>query len=463
VIVTRFNTSVATLQPVAKRKPDAYEGLTAVAQPRENQPTMRAATSLGCAILALVVLAGAPAAEPAATKTVRVRSDRQFQAAVARLASSGGTIQLLPNVYRSLVVPRRSDRRLRIIGRPGVRIERLLFDRTREVSLSRVAISPRAQHAIVEINESKHIDLDHLVVTARGTRLSASVTAWRSRYVTIRRSTFTHCGDRSTEWSNCLTLFRRTQRVTVEDNWFHDCYGCDFIHGRFGSHLTLRRNRFERTLPCNMGRVRCGHQDLVQLFAGQWLRVEGNHFGVYKFGGAQLYLTGPVDHVSIANNVFVGTDRRVPGYHSRTALVIGAKSSDRLPRFVEVVNNTILTGARRIDGYAGSLRISRAYRYGGYSRRERPFIANNVIGLLRTWGRVCLGARGSVSNVVVRGHRCSRSDQRGLPHLDRRGRPTGRSRLLIDRANRRLAPRYDMSGRRRGRAPDIGAYEYRAN
>ena len=101
--------------------------------------------------------------------------------------------------------------------------------------------------------------------------------------------------------------------MTVEDNWFHDCYGCDFIHGRFGSHLTLRGNRFERALPCRfrlLGRVRCGHQDLVQLFMGARLRVEGNHFGVYKYGGAQLSLTGPIDHVSIANNVFVGTDPR---------------------------------------------------------------------------------------------------------------------------------------------------------
>jgi hypothetical protein len=413
-------------------------------------------------VLTLVVLAAAPAA----SKTIRVRNDRQFQAAVSKLANTGGTIRLEPNFYRTLVVPPRSDHRLRIVGRPGVRIERMVFDRTKHVSLARVKISPRTQHAIVEVNESKHIALDDLFVTAAGTGLSASVTAWASRYVTIRRSTFAHCGDRSVEWSNCLMVFRRTQRVTIEDNWFHDCYGCDFIHGRFGSHLTIRRNRFERALPCRfrlLGRARCGHQDLIELFAGRWLRVERNHFGVYKYGGAQLYLTGPIEHVSIANNLFVGTDPRLPGYRSRMALIIGAKGSDRLPRFVEVVNNTILTGLKRIDGYAGSLRVSRAYRYGGYSRRERPLVVNNVISLLRTWGRVCLGARGSISNVVVRGHRCSRSDAGGLVYLDPRGRPTARSRLLIDRANRRHAPSYDMTGRRRGRAPDIGAYEYAAN
>ena len=427
---------------------------------------MSGTRSFASALLTILVLAGASAAEPAASKTIRVRNDRQFQAAVSKLANSGGTIRLLPNFYRSLVVSPRSGRPLRIIGRPGVRIERLVFDGTKHVSLARVTISPRTQHAIVEVNGSKHIDLDDLVVTARGTRLSASVTAWASRYVTIRRSNFSHCGDRSVEWSNCLMVFRRTQHITVEDNWFHDCYGCDFIHGRFGSHLTIRRNRFERALPCRfrlLGRARCGHQDLVQLFAGKWLRVERNHFGVYKYGGAQLSLTGPVDHVSIANNVFDGTDPRVSGYRSRMALIIGAKGSDRLPRFVEVVNNTILTGFKRIDGYAGSLRISRAYRYGGYSRRERPLVVNNVIGLLRTWGRVCFGARGSISNVILRGHRCSRSDEVGRVYLDRRGRPTARSQLLIDRANTSHAPSYDMTGHRRRGAPDIGAYEYGAN
>jgi hypothetical protein len=415
------------------------------------------------ALLTLIVVAGAPAAESAASKTIHVRNDRQLQAAVSRLAKSGGTIRLLPNVYRQLIVRPRSSRRLRIIGTRGVRIERVVFDRTRNVSLGRVRISPRSRHAIVELWDSKHIDLHNLFVTARGTRLTASVAVHRSRHVTIRRSNFTHCGDRSREFPFCLMLFRRTTHVLVERNWFHDCFGCDFIHGRFGSNLTIRRNRFERALPCNfrhLGRYRCGHQDLIALFSGRRLRVEGNYFGVYKYGGAQVYLTGPIDHVSIANNLFVGTDPRLPGYHSRMALIVGAKGSDRLPRYVEVVNNTILTGFKRIDGYEGSLRISRAYRYGGYPRRARPLLVNNVIALLRTYGRVCFGVRGSLSNVIVRGHRCSPSDHVGPAHLDRRGRPTARSRLLIGKASRRHAPRRDFKGRRRAGTPDVGAFEY---
>ena len=424
---------------------------------------MRGTPALTSALLAAVVLAAAPAAQSAASKTIRVRNDKQLQTAVLRLRKSGGTIRLRRGFYRRLVVRGRSARPLRIVGGRGTRIEHVLFDRTRNVSLSRVTITPRTRNAAVEVWDSKHIRLERLFVSAQGTDYSATVELHRSRYVAVRRSEFTHCGDRSREFPFCLTLFRRTRHVTVENNWFHDCYGCDFIHGRFGSNLTIRSNRFERALPCRfrlLGRYRCGHQDLIALFAGRRLRVEGNHFGVYKYGGAQLYLTGPVDHVSISNNLFVGTDPRLPAYRSRVAILVGVKGSERLPRFVEIVNNTILTGFRRIDGYEGSLRISRAYRYGGYSRRERPLIANNVIALLKTYGRVCFGARASLSNIIVRGHRCSRSDFVGDPYLDRRGRPTADSLLVIDQASRPHAPPRDIQGRLRAGEPDIGAYEY---
>ena len=104
---------------------------------------MSAARPLASALLAVVMLAAASAAEPAPSKTIRVRNDKQFKAAVSKLARSGGTIRLLPAFYRALVVPPRSNRRLRIIGKPGVRIERLVFDRTKYVSLSGVRISPR--------------------------------------------------------------------------------------------------------------------------------------------------------------------------------------------------------------------------------------------------------------------------------------------------------------------------------
>ena len=119
--------------------------------------------------------------------------------------------------------------------------------------------------------------------------------------------------------------------MVIEGNRFHDCRGCDFVHGRFGSNLTIRGNRFDRALPCRMDAYRCGHNDLVQLFSGRRLRVERNRFGVYRQGGAQLYLTNDVDHATIVNNLFVGTDPRVPGYRARMGVIVGSATSKRLP------------------------------------------------------------------------------------------------------------------------------------
>jgi hypothetical protein len=406
------------------------------------------------AAVALAVAVFGVTAAPA----VRVGSEAQFQAAVAAFRDSGGTIVLRPGTYRELVVGERSSEPLRIVGTKAVRVEHVLLEHTQHVSLGPLRLTPLARDASIEVNTSEHVDLHDLVVSAQGTRYSASVVVPDSRYVTIRRTEFTHCGDRSPGWVICLQPQRWSQHLLVEDNDFHDCDGCDFVHGRFGTDLTIRRNRFERALPCSMGPVRCGHQDLIELFAGQRLRVEGNRFGVYKVGGAQLYLTDAIDHVVIVNNVFTGTDRRVPGYRSRIGLVIGARGSSRLPLDVRVVNNTILTGATRSDGYAGSLRISS--RYAALPRALRPLIANNVIGLLTSTWPVCEAARASISNVVVRGVGCSSSDRVGAAGLGVGGRPTGASGRLIDRADRRYAPARDISGRSRTAAPDIGAYEY---
>ena len=195
------------------------------------------------------------------------------------------------------------------------------------------------------------------------------------------------------------------------------------------------------------------------MFLGQRLRVEGNHFGVYEKGGAQLYLTNAVDHVRIVNNVFLGTDPRLPGHHALVGLIVGSSGSRRLPHDVVIANNTILTGARRPDGYEGSIRM--ASRYGAVPRRERPILVNNVIGWLASTWPVCNAIRASITNVMLRGHPCSVADRVGNPRLDSRGRPTAASKLLIGRASRRYSPATDITGRARGRAPDIGAYEYR--
>ena len=332
-------------------------------------------------------------AESETPQTILVGSDVAFAAAAARLRRSGGRIVLRPRLYRHLVIGPRSGRELRIVGSRGTRVERILLWRTTRVSLGHLTIGPIGGDARIELQEARDIDLHDLVVTAKGSSHSASIFVAHARHVTIRRSIFTHCGDFSPDFVNCVTLNRGAHNVVIEDNRFHDCRGCDFIHGRFGSWLTIRRNRFDRALPCHMGRYRCGHNDLVQLFAGQWLRVEDNRFGVYRDGGAQLYLTDDLDHATIVNNVFVGTDPRVPGYSARMAIVIGANESKRLPYYAKIVNNTILTGYRRRDGYAGSIRMSS--KYGGVRRWKRPIVANNVIALLQTSWRVCAASQRS--------------------------------------------------------------------
>jgi hypothetical protein len=266
-----------------------------------------------------------------------------------------------------------------------------------------------------------------------------------------------HCGDRARAFTNCVTLYRWTHRVLIEDNRFHDCLGCDFVHGRFGTHLTIRRNRFDRSLPCHLNAYRCGHQDLVQLFAGRHLRVAGNRFGVYRDGGAQLYLTNDVDYATIVNNVFAATDPRLPGYRAHMGIVVGSNASRRLPHYARVINNTILSGAPRRDGYAGSIRMSS--RYGSVPRWKRPIVANNVIALLEMPARVCNGSQRFVANVVVRGYTCSGADLTGSPGLDGRGRPRSTS-AVIDSANAHYAPTRDAAGRRRIGRPDIGAFEY---
>jgi hypothetical protein len=387
-----------------------------------------------------------------------VAGEAGFQRAEKKLRRTGGTIVLGPRLYRRLTVSARSNRPLRILGTRGARVEDVYFYGTRRVSFGRVRIGPIRGDALVEIWKSRDVVLHDLVVSAGGTRSSASVLAAHGKRITIRDSDFSHCGDRHRDFVNCVTLYRWTHDVTIAGNRFHDCRGCDFVHGRFGTRLVIRDNRFDRALPCRITPHRCGHQDLVQLFAGRRLRVLRNRFGVYRSGGAQLYLTNTVDYATIVNNVFAATDPRVPDYRVRMGIVIGSNASRRLPHYAKVLNNTILSGARRRDGYAGSIRMSS--RYGGVKRWKRPIVANNVIALLETPGRVCLAAQRFIRNVVIRGRSCAEPELVGDADLDGRGRPRAVSRV-IDVANRHYAPATDVTGRRRGGAPDIGAFEYR--
>ena len=409
--------------------------------------------------LGLIVPLSSGAAD-AGTSTIRVRSSSQFEAALRALRNTGGTIKLRRHDYGGeLVVGSRSVRPLRIVGEPGVQFESMLLERTQHVSVSRVTIAPMGDDAWLRISGSRHVDVHDVLMTAKGTPYRATLQIIESRHVAIRGSEFRHCGDRSLLFSNCLHLKHGTRHIRIVGNWFHDCRGCDFVHGLFGYDLTLRGNRFERALPCRTGRERCRHQDLVSFWSGERLLVEGNSFGVYRRGAAQLYLIRGVDRVSMVNNLFRGTDPRVPGYRARVAIIVGSKGSKRVPRRVRIVNNTILTGARRVDGYAASIRMSGVYW--GLQRRKRPVLANNVIGLVQDPHHVCSVAAQAIGNVVLRGIACRGQNRVGEAHLDPRGRPTAASKLLIDHGSRGFGVRRDIDGRKRDSRPDIGAYECR--
>ena len=319
----------AWLPPATRRHPYARRSrlLSVGSQPPLSQ---RFGGMTVSGLRALVVLAvgvfALPSSADADLASVRVHNPAEFAAAVSALRDTGGTIRLRRNDYGGeLVVRSRFARPLRIVGERGSARRESLLEGTQNISISRLTITPIVQDAWLRIRGSRHVVVEDVLVTAKGTWYRATVQVHGSNHVVIRRSEFRHCGDRSPLFSNFLRLQERTRHVQVVDNWFHDCRGCDFIHGRFGYDLTLRGNRFERALRCRMSGDRCRHQDLVSFSSGNRLLVERNTFGVYRYGAAQLYLIRGVDRVSIINNVFRGTDRKVAGYQARVAIIVGSR------------------------------------------------------------------------------------------------------------------------------------------
>jgi hypothetical protein len=108
-----------------------------------------------------------------------------------------------------------------------------------------------------------------------------------------------------------------------------------------------------------------------------------------------------------------------------------------LPRRVLIANNTVLSGDERRGRHHTSIRLKPAYR--SMAAANRPVIANNILHVARR-PSLCAGARVVKSNVIMDGVACSAGDVVGDPLLDRRGRPTAESALVIDRASRTWAP-----------------------
>jgi hypothetical protein len=410
------------------------------------------------AMLATAILAGGALAAPAYGTTRYVENGRAFQQAVRDFRWSGGRIVLLPGDYlRPLVIGPRSGRPLDIVGAPGARVQRLWILRSRAVTVRGLIVRPLSGDAEVLAQRSHGLVFRRDTFTAKRTEFKVGLRLDYSRGVVVRNSRFSHCGDHTPKWSTCL-LPRWASHLRVVHNWFHDCRGCDFIGGRAGPGLVIRENRFDRALACDTGWVKCAHQDLIELFNADGMLVTRNVFGISQGGGAQLNLATADDDVRIVDNLFLRDDPRAPGIVPRVGILLGTRSSPRVPLGVEIANNTILSGAPKRHHAESSIVLSPGYAH--VLRRNRPLIANNVIAWLMVPALVCGLARDSLQNVVGTGTACGLSDVVGDPLLDPAGRPTAGSTLLIDLADPALAPRLDLDGAARVGPPDIGAYEF---
>lgn len=424
----------------------------------------RAGARRGVRLLAaagVVAVAGLALVAPAsAGTTTTVGSTDGFARAMGQLAASGGTVVLRPGRYGRLVVPPRAGPTLAIEARDGATAQRLVLDGTHDVVVRGLRILPSGQRGGVSVVGASDVALERLSLTDGGRGLNVDMTVLRSQRVRISDSTFTRCGSGEPPDSAICLRLRDTRDVVIERSWFHDCNGCDFVHGSYNDRLTVRDSVFERALvglQCGHHFTECNHQDLIHLIDGGDVLIERNRFGIYEFGEAQVFLSGPIRGVTVRNNVFLGHDPDYPGYEAPRGITLGTKRSGDAPRSAVVVNNTILTGHARADGYSTSILFSPAYTR--LPVEERPLVANNVIARIEAPSFLCERVQASVSNVLLHGRACSPADDAGDPQLDAEGRPTAASRLVIDRADVRYATEQDVRGTRRDARPDIGAYE----
>jgi hypothetical protein len=337
-------------------------------------------------------------------------------------------------------------------------VRAIVLDHTQAVTIHKLHIRAMARDGGIHAISSLRIRLHNLTFTAIDTTRKVGINLDHSSHVTVDHSAFAHCGDNTPRWSMCI-LPRFASNVTIENNRFHDCLGCDFIHGRAGPNLLIKSNTFNRALACHHTWEKCGHQDMIELFLADGMVVRDNIFGVSEFGGAQLYMALAVDHVRVLDNLFLAHDPRAPTVVPRAGILVGTKVALRVPHDVDIINNTILSGSPRPDH--DSLSIVVSHRYLGLRRAWQPLIANNILGKQLSPKLVCPRLRRSSHNVIEQGVACGSTDVVGDPLLSARERPTAASVLVIDKANPLYAPIFDLLGHRRRGPPDIGAYEYR--
>jgi hypothetical protein len=205
--------------------------------------------------------------------------------------------------------------------------------------------------------------------------------------------------------------------------------------GNYGSNITIRRCSFTNA------------DEFVHVHGGDTWMIEQNRFGQNNAGLTAVKFepgskTPQFRNVTVQNNLFHATGLGRIG--------VGVKAGQRLPGLpynVRIVNNTIITtksGVALSDGWDA------------WPRALQPVVADNVMKVFappwNTRGRL-------FSNVAEHGTAVS-GVQIGPLNLNPDLSPSSASKLVIDRADRRFAPRRDYFNHGRLRSPDRGAIEY---
>ncbi|HEV8453139.1 MAG TPA: right-handed parallel beta-helix repeat-containing protein, partial [Gaiellales bacterium] len=205
---------------------------------------IRTALPASLTLIVAVVLALAPEARAArsvdgATAPPALRSVSSvagFEAAVAAMRTTGGTVTLSPGTYATKMrIGPRSSRRLIISGpkRGRAVVRAIVLKHTQAVTIHKLHVRAMARDGGIHAISSLRIKLHNLTFTAIDTRRKVGINLDHSSHVLVDDSVFAHCGDNTPRWSMCI-LPRYASNVTIEGNRFHDCLGCDFIHGRAG-------------------------------------------------------------------------------------------------------------------------------------------------------------------------------------------------------------------------------------
>lgn len=358
----------------------------------------------------VVAVAALACAAPAAAGKTAVGSPAQFHAAVASMRATGGVVVLEPGRYPHLTVGRRpaGARPLIVRGRPGASVRLVTLRRTHDVQLIGVTVEPRVKRdARVDVFRSRGIVVRNVTFAGTDGRF-ARVRLRGARQVTIAASDFTACG----VGLACVALTGGNRNVRVLGSRFHDCVGCDFIRGRFAAWMTLRGNIFTGALSGGcVTLVGCNHQDLVQLDGGRGLHVEGNTFGVYEFGAAQLFVRSGVG-VTIRGNVFEPADPGPLGLMNLNAIVLGTHLG-WAPRRVVIEGNDILAGGPRPGFYTPAGVATSVLLWPAFDAlpvEDRPAVRGNTIGVSAAPEWFCARLRESEGNHILRGVACSDTD-----------------------------------------------------